>query len=95
MEQDNGYCILPFREQTQKMDRNVLNDSSELGKLVDTSLTCSPTPVIKLIPYIKAYGIPLPVKLVHPLLLEAIQPVKRNSITTVRLRVLVRPRRGP
>lgn len=39
MEQNNGYCILPFREQPQKMDRNVLNGSSELGKLVDASLT--------------------------------------------------------
>lgn len=94
MKQKNGHSILSFREQGRKVNIHSLNGGSELRELIDTSLTRFPALVIQsgssLEPEYK-----LPVKVLCPLLLEAIQPIRCDPITTVRLRVLIGTRCCP
>lgn len=42
MQQHNGNCILLLREQSQEMNTQILNSSSELRELIDMILMFSP-----------------------------------------------------
>lgn len=45
MKEDNWDSILFLREESHKVNLNVLDGGSELGKGVDTGLASSPTPI--------------------------------------------------